>query len=99
MLAFLIHPPLDCILSLHRSTTAASTHQFARWRIHGNRKEVRRFGEVGHQPMIEYEVDQHKHVCDKDEEERDVENALVVLCAARGILLTLNEGGKGLVDT
>ena len=44
-------------------------------------------------------VDQHEHVCDKDEEERQVEKALVGLCAARGVLLALDEGGEGLVGT
>ena len=49
--------------------------------------------------MVKYEVDQHENVCDENEEEWDVETALVWLCAARGIFLGLDEGGEGLVLT
>jgi hypothetical protein len=49
--------------------------------------------------MIKYKVDQHKHICDKDEDEWDEEKALIGLCTARSILLTLDEGREGLIDT
>jgi len=64
----------------------------ARRAIDGEREEIGRFAEVGHQAALHDEVDENEDVDDEDGEEDDDEAPLVGLNAAGGVLLRAERG-------
>lgn len=87
VVAFRVDEPVDDVLFASWSTSARARKQVRGGRIHGECKEVGRFGEVGDEALVEEEIRQDKDIHQEHEDQDEHPPFGHVVNTARSVLL------------